>query len=176
MAQATKKEKNTTEKIEKEISQTNSPNNPVVTALQTQLANSFVVYLNYKHYHWQTFGPLFRDLHRLFDELAGEVYLTIDEIAERTRMIGQNPVSRLEEFAQTATVKSAAKNSNMRQMITEAQGNAVLIIKEMREAIKTADEADDPGTADVFTRFIQIHEKHEWFLRDILETKDGLTD
>ena len=176
MAQATKKAKTSIEKIEKEISKTNSPKNPVVETLQTQLANSFVVYLNYKHYHWQTFGPLFRDLHRLFDELAGEVYATIDEIAERTRMIGQNPLSRLEEFASAATVKSAAKGTNMRQMINEAQDNAVLIIKEMRKAIKTADEADDPGTADVFTRFLQIHEKHEWFLRDILEKKDGLTD
>jgi starvation-inducible DNA-binding protein len=174
MAQAAKKTK-TVEKIEKEISKNNSPQNSVVNALQTQLANSFVVYLNYKHYHWQTFGPLFRDMHRLFDEFAGEVYETIDEIAERTRMIGQNPISRLEEFAETATVKSAAKGSDMRKMIDEAQNNAVLVIKEMRAAIKTADEADDPGTADVLTRFLQVYEKHEWFLRDMLEKRDGLT-
>lgn len=174
MSQATKKVKST-EKIEKEISKTNSPNNAVVKALQTQLANSFVVYLNYKHYHWQTFGPLFRDLHHLFDEFAGEVYETIDEIAERTRMIGQNPISRLEEFAETASVKSAGKGLDMRGMINEAQNNAVIVIKEMRQAIKTADEADDPGTADVLTRFLQIYEKHEWFLRDILEKRDGLT-
>ena len=174
MAQATKKEKSI-EKLEKEISKTNQPQNPVVKSLQTQLANSFVLYLNYKHYHWQTFGPLFRDMHRLFDELATEVFETTDEIAERTRMIGQNPLSHFEEFLQESTVKSAAKKNDMRGMLSEARENTLIIINEMREAIKTADNADDPGTADLFTRFIQIHEKHEWFLRDMLETKDGIT-
>lgn len=31
------------------------------------------------------------------------------------------------------------------------------------------------GTADLFTIAVQIHEKHEWWLRDMLETRDGLT-
>jgi starvation-inducible DNA-binding protein len=131
--------------------------------------------LNYKHYHWQTFGPLFRDLHLLFDEFAGEVYETIDEMAERVRMIGQNPVSRIEEFLQTATIRSAAQNKEMRDMILEADENSKQIIKEMREAIKAAADNDDPGTADVLTKFVQIHEKQEWWLRDILEKRDGLT-
>ena len=174
MAQtATKK---LSEKLSEQISETNKPNNEVVKGLQQQVANAFILYLNYKHYHWQTFGPLFRDLHRLFDEFAEEVYETIDVLAERVRMIGQNPVSRIEEFQKTATIKSAADNTDMREMIKEADTNVIRIIKEMRQAIKTADESDDPGTADVLTRFVQIHEKHEWWLRDILEKRDGLTD
>ena len=159
----------------KEISQTNSPTNDVVESYQTQVANAFILYLNYKHYHWQTFGPLFRDLHRLFDELATEVYNTIDELAERVRMIGQNPVSHVEDFLKTATVKPAKKGNNMRQMIEEADANLLIVIKEMREAVATADDNNDPGSADVMTRFVQIHEKHEWWLRDILEKRDGLT-
>jgi starvation-inducible DNA-binding protein len=158
-----------------ELTNNNSPSSVTVLDLQTQVSNAFILYLNYKHYHWQTFGPLFRDLHRLFDELATEVYETIDEMAERVRMIGQNPVSRIEEFQKTATIKSAGDSRDMRTMISEADRNALTVIAEMRAAIKRADEADDPGTADVFTRFVQIHEKHEWWLRDILEKKDGLT-
>ena len=174
MAQtATKKIK---EKTSNQISETNKPNGEVVTGLQQQVANALILYLNYKHYHWQTFGPLFRDLHLLFDEFAGEVYETIDVLAERVRMIGQNPVSRIEEFQKTATIKSAADTTTMREMIKEADTNVIQIIKEMRQAIKTADNNDDPGTADVLTRFVQIHEKHEWWLRDILEKHDGLTD
>ena len=52
-----------------ELSRENDPNNPVVQELRRQAANAFVLYANYKHYHWQTFGPLFRDMHKLFDEL-----------------------------------------------------------------------------------------------------------
>lgn len=174
MAQtATKKTK---ERLASQISQNNKPNDAVVVSLQQQVANAFILYLNYKHYHWQTFGPLFRDLHLLFDEFATEVYETIDPLAERVRMIGQNPVSRIEEFQQTATIKSAADNRSMSEMIKEADTNVIRIIKEMRKAIKTADESDDPGTADILTTFVQVHEKHEWWLRDILEKRDGLTD
>lgn len=171
----TKKAKAKSNLLEK-LNENNRANDAVVKGLQKQVANAFILYLNYKHYHWQTFGPLFRDLHRLFDEFAEEVYGTIDEIAERVRMIGQNPVSRIEEFQQTASIKSAAQNSDMREMIREADQNSLQIIKEMREAIKTANNEDDPGTADVLTRFVQIHEKQEWWLRDILEKRDGLTD
>ena len=167
--------KKSTEKLTEQISEHNKPNDAIVESLQKQVANAFILYLNYKHYHWQTFGPLFRDLHLLFDEFAEEVYGTIDEMAERVRMIGQNPVSRIEEFQKTASIKSAADSTDMREMIREADSNAIRIIKEMRQAIKTADENDDPGTADILTKFVQIHEKHEWWLRDILEKRDGLT-
>ena len=169
------KTKNSTAAIEEKISIHNKPTDAIVTSLQQQVANAFILYLNYKHYHWQTFGPLFRDLHQVFDDFAEEVYGTIDELAERVRMIGQNPVSRIEEFLQTATIQSAKQSNDMREMIGEADRNSQQIIKEMREAIRTCDEGDDPGTADVFTRFIQIHEKQEWWLRDILEKRDGLT-
>lgn len=166
--------KQATEKLVEKLSTHNKPNDAIVQSLQKQVANSFILYLNYKHYHWQTFGPMFRDLHLLFDEFATEVYETIDDLAERVRMIGQNPVSRIEEFQKTASIKSAKDSTDMREMIQEADENVLVIIKEMREAVKTADEGNDPGTADVFTRFVQIHEKHEWWLRDILEKRDGL--
>lgn len=175
MAQTGTKKAKPKTNLSEQISAHNKPNDAIVTDLQTQVANAFILYLNYKHYHWQTFGPLFRDLHLLFDEFAEEVYNTIDELAERVRMIGPNPVSRIEEFLQTASIKSAAQSDDMREMIREANRNSMQIIKEMRQAIKTADNGDDPGTADVFTRFVQIHEKQEWWLRDILEKRDGLT-
>ena len=154
MAQTgTKKAKAKANLLEK-LNEHNKANDALVKGLQKQVANAFILYLNYKHYHWQTFGPLFRDLHRLFDEFAEEVYGTIDEIAERVRMIGQNPVSRIEEFQQTASIKSAAQSNDMREMVREANQNSLQIIKEMRDAIKTANNNDDPGTADVLTRFM----------------------
>jgi starvation-inducible DNA-binding protein len=62
----------------------------------------------------------------------------------------------------------------MRETVEEANRHALIVIKEIRNAVKLADEHGDPGTADLFTRVVQIHEKHEWWLRDILRTGDGL--
>ncbi len=161
--------------IGKQISRENAPDSAVVQSLQRQVANAFILYGNYKHYHWQTFGPLFRDLHLLFDEFAKEVLDTFDEFAERVRMIGQNPISAPLEVVNTASVKVAERDATMRAMIEEADRNLLVVIQEMREAARLADEANDPGTNDLFARTVQIHEKHEWWLRDILKKHDGLT-
>jgi starvation-inducible DNA-binding protein len=161
--------------IARELSRENTPDSPVVQELRRQVANAFVLYANYKHYHWQTFGPLFRDLHKLFDRLAADVLETVDALAERVRMIGQDPPAHLLEAVDLASVAAAAPHSSMREMIEEANRNALVVVKEMRQGVKVADGHDDPGTADLFTRIVQIHEKHEWFLRDMLRTGDGLT-
>jgi starvation-inducible DNA-binding protein len=158
----------------REISRSNAPDAPVVRHLQRQLANAFLLYANYKRYHWQCSGPLFRDLHLLFDELAGDVQGTLDVLAERLRMIGQDPVATPGEVLETASVAPASLGRSVREMIEEADAHAVAVIREMREAVGAAEEAGDPGTADVFTRFVQIHEKHEWWLRDLLERGDRL--
>src|SRR5688500_219140 len=167
--------KATQRSLSDEISKSNKPTNDVVEHLQRQLANAFVLYANYKHYHWQTYGPLFRDLHLLWDEFAQAVLATIDDFAERLRMIGQDPVFRPEEIERIASVQVSREATTMREMLEEADSNLLVVINEMRMAARVADDHDDPGTVDLFSRHVQIHEKHEWWLRDILEKDDGLT-
>src|SRR3954470_14272909 len=100
-----------------EISQENRQDHPVVQHLQTQVANAFVLYANYKHYHWQTFGPLFRDLHLMFDEFAEHTIATIDQMAERIRMIGQDlQCVQLKEFQQAASVQSSEAKQSIERM------------------------------------------------------------
>jgi starvation-inducible DNA-binding protein len=98
---------------------------------------------------------------------------TLDELAERVRMIGQDPPAHLLEAVDLASVATAAPHSTMKEMVEEANRNALLVVKEMRQGAKVADTHDDPGTVDVFSRMVQIHEKHEWWLRDMLRTGDG---
>src|SRR5262245_24728875 len=162
------------ESITKDLSRENRPDSPVVQELRRQVSNAFVLYANYKHYHWQTYGPLFRDLHKLFDKLADEVLSTIDELAERVRMIGQDPPAHLIEAVDLATVSVAAPNTTMRAMVEEADRNLLVVVNEIRHGAKVADEHGDPGTVDLFSKVVQIHEKHEWWMRDILRTGDGL--
>ncbi len=164
-----------TPRAEKSIWADNKPSSEVVQHLQRQVANAFVLYSNYKHYHWQTYGPLFRDLHLLFDEFATAVLATIDDFAERIRMIGQDPVFSPRDVESTASVTVSSDVGTMREMIEEANQNLLTVITEMRSAARVADQHDDPGTVDLFSRHVQLHEKHEWWLRDILERNDGLT-
>ena len=164
-----------TRSLTKEVSQENREGHPVVQHLQRQVGNAFVLYANYKHYHWQTYGPLFRDLHLMFDEFAKEVLNSADEMAERIRMIGQDVEAvTLQQMQEIANVHSAAAGQSMREMFEEADANLLVVIKDMRDGAKLAEENNDPGTVDLFSKVVQIHEKHEWFVRQVLKKNDGL--
>jgi starvation-inducible DNA-binding protein len=147
----------------------------VVRCLQTQVANTFVLYANYKHYHWQTYGPLFRDLHLMFDEFAKEALENIDELAERIRMIGQDvEFVQLKQMQEGADVHSAVAGQTMREMIEEADANLLTVIRGVRDGVKAAEESDDPGTVDLLSKIVRDYEKQEWFLREVLKKKDTL--
>src|SRR5437764_2521712 len=158
-----------------ETSKDNAADAPLVQLLQKQVANGFVLYANYKHYHWQTFGPMFRDLHLMFDEFAKDTLGTIDEMAERIRMIGQDIANRkLKQMQEAANVQSTGSGQTMREMIEEADANLYVVIKDIRNAVKIADENNDPGTVDMLSKIVRTHEKNEWFLREVLKKRDGL--
>jgi starvation-inducible DNA-binding protein len=158
----------------KKMASENDPRNAVVEALQRETANTIILYHNYKHYHWQTFGATMRDIHLMFDEFIDVVLDDIDNLAERVRMIGQDPLFRFEEIQKRATIQQSSAKKNMRAFIEEADQHTIKVIEGMRAGAKAAEDADDPGSNDLFSGMVRHYEKQEWFFRDILEKKDGL--
>lgn len=146
----------------------------LVKALNRQQANTLVAYLNYKKYHWLTYGPLFRDLHLLFEEQGGEVFAMLDELAERSLMIDGLPVADPTDYLPTATVKPSSGTLTVRGAIEEAIATHEQIITEMHQDADAAANAGDIGTADLYTRLVQVHQKHRWFLKEIAKRNDGL--
>jgi starvation-inducible DNA-binding protein len=71
-------------------------------------------------------------------------------------------------------VPVAAPQSDVREMIEEADRNLLVVIAELRQGARLADEHDDPGTVDIYSKTVQVHEKHEWWMRDLLRRGDGL--
>jgi starvation-inducible DNA-binding protein len=62
----------------------------------------------------------------------------------------------------------------MRRMVEEAIRSLDHVIGEMHADADTATAAGDIGTADLYTRLVQVHQKDRWFLRQVLEKNDGL--
>lgn len=110
----------------------------IATALQQQLANAILLHLNHKRYHWQTYGPLFRELHFLFDGHAREVLGTIDPLGQRLRILGASPVTTLPEMNNTATVSQSGEKRTFHHMLQEAFANHEHVIQKLRQAIKSA--------------------------------------
>ena len=144
-----------------------------VQRLHRDLANAFILYTNYKQYHWQTYSPGFRDLHLVFGEFAKEVLDSIDHLAQRIHITGQDLPAHLLEAMELARVSAAAPPSTKRAMVEEADRNVRVVVNELREAARIAVEHGDQGTFELVSRLIAIYERHEGCLRDILSKRPG---
>ncbi|GLH70717.1 DNA starvation/stationary phase protection protein [Geothrix rubra] len=142
----------------------------VIDHLNAELATAFVLSFNAKRYHWTVTGPHFRDYHLRFEDLYNAADGTVDELAERIRMLGGVPLHAPAQMAaQTkAPVSDPAARLDPEAMLKEALDNEERVISLMHEGIELANGAGDPGTADLLTRFVQVHQKEAWFLREML--------
>ncbi len=145
-------------------------NRSVIEHLNAELATAIVLALNAKRYHWTVTGPHFRDYHLRFEDLYNAADGTVDELAERTRMVGGIPIHAPAQIeAQTkAAISNPSAHLDPEAMLQEALANEEAVIALMHEGIELATGAGDPGTADLLTRFVQAHQKEAWFLREML--------
>lgn len=143
----------------------------VVDHLNRQLASAQVLLLNAKRYHWMVEGPHFRDYHLRFEELYQAVLPMVDELGERIRQLGGVPVTSPQQLIEHTLVRISDPDEPLDApgMIEEALANEQRIIDAMHEGIALADRAGDPGTADLLTGFVQVHQKEAWFLRSLLK-------
>lgn len=155
------------EMMEKSRDRKGVPATAVIELLQRQLANGFALYVGYKGSHWYVSGPLFYPLHRLFDEHAVALLVGIDELGERIRALGGDPVATLPDIHGEATISlESPAGATARMMLDRLVANQRQIIGELRRAVDTAGLAGDPTTVDLLTEILRRHEKQEWILRE----------
>ena len=117
----------------------------VVATLQRQQANALVAYLNYKKYHWLSYGPLFRDIHLLLDEQATQTYASIDEFAERAIMIGGAPIGDPADYLPGREREALEGGPRMREMLAEAR--AARSTSSSRRCTRTPRSRRTPATS-----------------------------
>ncbi len=103
----------------------------VLSTLNRQQANTLVVYLNYKKYHWLTYGPFFRDLHLLFEEHATRIHAWLDELAERALLLDGQPVADPADYLEAATVKPSKGELDTAGMVSEALAAHERVLEEL---------------------------------------------
>ncbi len=142
----------------------------VAEALTRVLADSYALYLKTHGYHWNVVGPQFPVLHALFEEQYRELWAALDVIAERVRALGRFAPASGAEFAKLAAIESTEKTPPPAdQMVKNLLEGHETLIRRAREALETADDADDAASEDLLTQRIQTHEKTAWMLRAMIE-------
>ncbi len=137
----------------------------LVDLLNQSLADTFDLHSQVKQAHWNVKGPHFFQLHTLFDELAGELYEFVDELAERVTTLGGTA---------RGTVRMAGETSNINEYpddISNGMDHVAALIERyatycrlVRECIDKSTELADADTADIYTEISRSVDKRLWFL------------
>jgi starvation-inducible DNA-binding protein len=141
--------------------------NKLVTKLELLLSNSYALTIKTQNYHWNVVGSNFVALHQLFGDQYQELFTAIDEIAERIRSFGVLVEADLLYFSQNSKITAPKKSNNAEKMVSDLATGHQTIIDSLLEAIKIAQDSKDEGTADLFIRRIQVHQKALWMLQSI---------
>ena len=137
---------------------------PVVSELQTILADYHLYYQKLRNFHWNVTGEHFFDLHDKFEEMYSDARLKIDEIAERILTLRFNPESNYSRYLEISRLKECSEEINSRDMISELIMDHAVMIKGMRGIIDTAGKVSDEGTIDLIGAYIRELEKTTWML------------
>lgn len=137
----------------------------IVDALNTDLANTYVLYHQLKKHHWNVEGAEFRDLHVFLEETYETLEEGADEIAERAQAIGGVPVAGMDALSERATVEP--EGEDVLDVRTSLENDLEIygdIIESLREHIKLADNLGDYATEQLLREIlVQVEEDAHHF-------------
>lgn len=132
------------------------------------LADTYTLYLRTHGYHWNVTGPMFQTLHVLFEEHYNELWMAVDDIAERIRSLGHVAPAGYDDFASRTKIDGKLATDAM-DMVGDLVRGHETVARTIRGAWDAAEDANDQGTLDVLTQRLSVHEKTAWMLRSFLE-------
>ena len=137
----------------------------IAEGLKKLLADSYTLYLQTHNFHWNVTGPQFRELHLMFEEHYTELAVAVDDIAERIRTLGVAAPGTYRSLAELSAIEEVEGVPAANEMITILTKGHEQVVKTCREALQTAQAADDESSAALLSDRMRIHEKTAWMLR-----------
>lgn len=137
--------------------------------LNELLANYSIFYQNTRGYHWNIKGEKFFELHVKFEELYNDLFLKIDEVAERVLTLGHTPEHSYSAYAKTSSIKISEKVTDGTEAVKNILESFKTIIIMQRELLELSGEADDEGTNALMSDYIREQEKLVWMYSSFLK-------
>lgn len=139
-------------------------------ALTGVLADTYALYFRTHAFHWNVTGPNFHALHTMFEEQYREMWAALDVLAERIRALGAFAPAGGQALADHVSIGDIAEeHPGPERMIRILLDGHEALIRNAREALSTASEANDAASEDLLTQRLDIHEKTAWMLRAHVE-------
>jgi starvation-inducible DNA-binding protein len=141
----------------------------VIDALRQVVADTYALIGQTHLCHWNVRGTSFFSLHTAFEEQYNELFLAVDEVAERIRALGALAPGGLANLAKMAGIDEIAEDASAEDMVKHLLKANEKLLADLRAARDEAGEAGDSESEDLMIARIQVHEKTVWMLRSFLE-------
>ena len=130
--------------------------------LNTLLANYSIFYQNTRGYHWNIKGEKLFELHLKFEELYNDLFIKIDEVAERILTLGFSPRHRYSDYKKESKITESSEVADGVKAVKEIIESFKIIIMIQRDLLNLSAEADDEGTNALMSDYIRAQEKLVW--------------
>ena len=142
----------------------------MVQILNARLADAIDLRSQLKQAHWNVKGLNFIALHELFDKIADETLVYVDDIAERATALGGTAIGTVSAVKEATSLPEFPLDiASGEDHLKAVQASLAAFAAALRQAIDDADEAGDKDTADLFTGISRDIDKSLWLVEAHLQ-------
>ncbi|MBN2635980.1 MAG: DNA starvation/stationary phase protection protein [Prolixibacteraceae bacterium] len=136
--------------------------------LNLLIASYHIHYQKLRNFHWNVEGESFFELHDKFEELYNFSKVNIDDVAERIRVFGDRPMASLQEYLNHSKIAEPKEITDSKEMVISILGDFEVLIKQIVEALDTANQIGDVSTIDLLGKILSQTEKYHWMFRSFV--------
>lgn len=155
------------EKLKTKTGFTDDQRTAISEKLTKALASTYVLYHKTQAFHWNVTGPMFYSVHKMTEGQYEDLAEAIDDLAERIRTLGAAAPMGLSQYIENSVVTDDSDFPATGEMLTALAEDNQRVASLMRDAVETAENANDVYTADMLTARIGAHEEAAWMLTAI---------
>jgi starvation-inducible DNA-binding protein len=130
--------------------------------LNDLLANYSTFYQNTRGYHWNISGHKFFELHLKFEELYNDLFVKIDEVAERILTLGHTPKHKFTDYLGVTEVPESNEVTDGDKAIEQILNAFKILLTKQRHILALSGEIEDEGTNAQMSDYIREQEKLVW--------------
>lgn len=130
--------------------------------LNDLLANYSTLYQNVRGYHWNVKGDKFFEFHLKFEELYNNLFIKIDEVAERILTLGFTPKHKFTDYLKETAIAESNEVTNGYKSVEEILDAFKILLSKQRHILSLSAEMDDEGTNAQMSDYIREQEKMVW--------------
>lgn len=145
----------------------------LVDDLKILMASSFSYYVKTANYHWNVEGENFIQYHPWLGTLYGDVYGTIDQLAEYIRVLQAYTPASLVRFQELSKIEDQVTVVQPPQLFEQLLADTQLLITLLNKTFDSATAERQQGIADYMAGRVNAMQKYAWQIRATLKNTSG---